>query len=275
MQRVLGDVLAGLSRKTLHVSPSASLLSAIASLRSNKYQIIVIDGDLSKARYSRESLVTSGYSIISKLLETKPLNYGELLASRCVDSALVAGSIDEGSDLVSLLHVFETTTFGFAMLHNDKQADPDIISVRDLLTLYETKVLSTKLTLNDVKSAPVVSMSRGSKLFDVIHEMLRWKIRRILVVGTRMVVSDTLILAYLFGESRMKRIIKSPERLVDGSLEDIEMNEVPWIDGNTSIKHAASFLNQKKVDCALTDHGMITSWDLIVKPWRLGELITS
>ena len=101
--------------------------------------------------------------------------------------------------------------------------------------------------------------------------MLHRKFRRVQLVGTRAVVSDGELLAYLFSKDRLK-LARSPERLLDGTLEEIESREVSWLEDSRKLKDAADYLYTRDQEIILTDRGLITPWDLTIKPWRLGEL---
>ena len=181
---------------------------------------------------------------------------------------------DGRSDLQSLFHVFETTTMGHALVHEDevKNGKGHIVTVKDLMKLYQGEFISSRLTIDDVASAPVFALSRGTRLDRALTEMVRRKFRRVQILGTRLLTSDNQILGYLFGEERMKKISNKPERLLDGVLEDVKSVEPLWISGRSNLKDAAVSLVSKMSDCAMSDRGMVTPWDLIVKPWRLGGL---
>jgi CBS domain-containing protein len=271
----LSEILQGLTVKTPVVSPSASLLDAITALRKNDYRIVLVGGKISEERQAGGALVISGYSIVSKLLESGARKYGVLLGSKCVDSALVVGSIDDGKDMLSLLHVFETTTFGFAALHQSGRNDVSgTISVKDLLPLYQSGVLSTKLEVNDVKSSPIIAMPKDSKLSEALQEMLRFKLRKLLISGSDSVVTDTQILSYLFQDS-VKLEESFSKRLQEGTLQKIESSKVPNISKNDNVKAAAEKLRATGSVSLLTEDGIVSPWDLIMKPWRLGELVVS
>jgi CBS domain-containing protein len=274
LKKWLSEVLRGLTVQSASLSPSASLLDAISALRTNNYQIVLVGEKLSDERQGG-ALMISGYSIVSKLLEN-PSKYAELLASKCVNFALTVGSIDDESDFLSLLHVFETTTFGFAVLHPSGQNKiSGTISVRDLLTLYQKEIVSSKLEVDDVKSSPVVELSKDAKLSEALHKMLRFKLRKLLITGTDTVITDTQILAHLFQESKMKLEESLPKRLKEGSIQKMELSRAPKIAKSTGLKEAAGKLQEKNVTCLLTDDGIVSPWDLIMKPWRLGELTVS
>ena len=168
--------------------------------------------------------------------------------------------------------MFETTSLGFAEVRRDNRAPQIILSLKSFLPLYESGVFSSTMTLGDVASSPVFSLSRGTKFDQTLREMLHRKFRRVQIAGTEPVVSDREVLSYLFSEDRLKKVAKSPERLLDGTLEEIEGREAPWLEASRKLGDAAKDLLSKDHETVLTDRGLITPWDLTIRPWRLGGL---
>jgi len=258
------------ARRFAKIPAKTPIRSVIEQLRQNDLIPLLIEP-------SPETLgprVVSGYSLVSKIAQLPSSRFGPFLDSPASESSLAIGSIDENEDLVSLLHVFEATTIGFAEVLRNNRSTELIISVKNLLELYNSGILSSSLILDDVVSSPVFSLSRGTKLAETLRDMLNRKFRRVQIQGTRVIISDREILSFLFSEERLRRAIKSPERLLDGTLEEIDekRNEAYWLDGKKNLREAASVLSTPLHDTILSDRGLITPWDLIIKPWRLGEL---
>jgi len=266
----LEEILPRLDVRPLKTVPGKTIvLDAIQKLRENDFELLLIESlqGSSEAR----PIVISGYSIVSKMMQMKPRNYASFLNSPCIESSLLAGTISANEDILSLLHVFQSSSFGFALVHGKKRQF-EKISVKDLLKLYHLGMFSSKLTILEIETTPVFQLSRGTKLDEALNEIGRRKFRRVQISGTRMVVSDKQILGYLFQQERLGHTLRFENRLLDGTLEDIEHGEVPWIDGRKQIADAAELLSVRNNDCALTDRGIVTPWDLTVKTWELGQL---
>lgn len=257
------------SRELSRISGKSSILSVIAKLEENRFEPLLVEA--STRLDPQRPLVVSGYSLISKLAQLKPTEFAAYLESPAFQTALAIGTIDESQDLLSLFHVFESTTFGYAEVRRNRRTEV-MVTVKNLLKLYNLKLISCNLQLDDVASSPVFSLSRGAKLEQTLREMLNRKFRRVQIAGTKSIVSDREILSYLFQEARLKRARKTPERLLDGTLEDVESRSTPWVDGKKNLIDAASLLSTREHDSLLTDRGIVTPWDLIIKPWRIGEL---
>ena len=236
-------------------------------MRTDSYEVLLIE-----PVDNERPLVFSGYSVVSKLVDMKPSEYGAFLQSPCLLYCLSAGTVYKESDLVSLFHVFESTTFGFSMIHDEADRIFGKITVRDLLNLFQDGFLSSDLKVEDVVSAPVFSMSKGARVIDCLREMESRKYRKIKIMGTTSVVSDTLIFSHVFDEKRLQRISKTPQHLLDDTLEDLETAQGTWISGKKRISEAAKLLAKSEQGYLLVDEGIVTPWDLIIKPWRMGNL---
>ena len=252
------------------IPASSSTLDAIRELRRSDSEAILVKKTGESAETALHAV--SGYSIIARLSNFEPKHYSAFLSESCINSALSIGEVSMKDDLISLLHMFETTEFGYAMVDRSGIKTPHIMTVRSLLKLYEFDTVSSDLVAREVASSPVFSVPRSEQLRDALREMLNRKFRRVLVSGTKKVVSDRQILNYAFDETRIRAINERPERLLDGTLEELEAQEAIWSEGNKSLKAIAKLMTSGRQDCALTDDGIITPWDLVLKPWRLGRL---
>lgn len=257
----------GKKKRLVNLPAHATVVEALALMQKSDFESLVVD-----PIDNQRPLVFSGYSVMSKLLDTKPSGYAQFLKSSCLLYCLSSGTISKDSDIPSLLHVFESTTFGFSMVHDEINQIFSKISLNDLLPLFNQDLLSSDLLVDEVASSPVFSMSRGSRIVECMAEMESRKFRRIKVANSSSIISDKEVLSYLFNEPRLERIAKVPQHLLDGTLEDLDPVHAEWIDGRANISKAANYMTDYKHQFLLTDKGIVTPWDLVIKPWRLGNL---
>jgi hypothetical protein len=254
-------------RKLPKIAASETIVSALIQMRKNNHEQLLIE----PVDHERPLLVT-GYSVISRLLDTKPSQYSAFLKSPCLLYCLSSGTIGKDSDLQSLLHVYEATTFGFAMVHDEINQIFSKISVDNLLALFSERILSSEISVEQVASSPAFFMSRGATILECMREMEKRKFRRVRLAGGSSVVSDAELFSYLFNEKRLETISRTPQHLLDGTLEDVDPIQGTWIDGSENISKAATIMSDSERHFLLTDNGIVTPWDLIIKPWRFGGL---
>ncbi len=262
----IGEALPQVFRRTYPIiEPTTQLLLALSLLRFHEIDALPIGIKASQ----KKRLAVFGYSCLSLLLKTPPKNYGKFLELPAKKAALELATIGINKDIYSLVKIFKRTRFGFAWVESEKLAG--FASLRDLLELYESGVLETRMTLGELAS-PIFSMPRGEKVRNVLKEMFDRRIRRVFVEGKKTVVTDRRIIGFLFSTSRLDSTTKNPESLLDFNLGDIEPLEPFFVRGSSSVKKGAQSIAYHSEECLICEKGVITPWDLIMKPLALGAL---
>lgn len=264
-----------MSRIVPKLKASTPTVVAIWTLLSSKMEALPIEQPKNVSKEFRRAKAISGYTVISKLLEGDRLS---MLEEPCENNSLTVGSVTlAGDDLISLLHIFEATTFGYAVVEKpDKEKDPSLIFIRDLLDLYITGHIYSDLLVGDVTSSPIFSVSRSARLKDVLSDMLKRKFRRALLKDSeRQIITDRDILEFLFANRRLEASafdIVALEKALDKEVEIIKPTVAQKISRHDNLRTAAQSMIESGTSCVLSPSGLITPWDLIMKPWRLGHL---
>ena len=217
-----------------------------------------------------DAIALSGYSVLSKLLSLKPTDYYALLWRSCKTASQAAGYVSADENVEALLSVFERSGFGFAVVRERDRCD--LVTLRDMVSLYAEGVFASDLTVKEIAS-PVFSVAQESKIRDVLLEMFKRRIRRVVIIGTNSVVSDREVVSHVFSPERLNAIKETPEALLEGSIEHIHAaTHLDELDGENSVKDAALLIS-KEPDCILVNGGgIVTPWDLIIKPFRSKRL---
>ena len=263
------------NQKLPRLQTNSSAREAISILRANQSNALYIEPPANmhlREEEHRRPLAVSKYSILSNLVSTEPAHYDRFMESSCTESALLIGSVSENDDIVSLLHVFESSTLGYSAIENSAHKLIGIVSLVDMLHLYENKVFSSDLFIADVASSPIFGLRAETPLRRAVNAMVTRKFRRILIEGSKKIVSDTDIIDFLFEEERPKTFKFLSHRLLDGNLADLRGREPPTIQPTEPIASAAKITTTAHQNCLLTDSSIVTPWDIILKPWRLGRL---
>jgi len=262
----IGVALPQVFRRTYPViEPTTQMLLAVSLLRFHEIDALPIGFKASQ----KKRLAVFGYSCLSLLLETPKKDYGKFMELPAEKAALELATIGVDKDIESLVGNFKRTKFGFAWVESEKLGG--FASLRDLLELYETGVLETHLTLGELAS-PIFSMPKTATARNVLEEMFNRRIRRVFVEGKKTIVTDRRIIGFLFSTSRLGSTAKNPESLLDFNLGDIETLEPPFVRGSSSVRKGAKSLSDHSEECLVCEKGVITPWDLIMKPLALGVL---
>lgn len=265
-----------LSQKLPRLQTSTSTREAISMLKSSRWNALCVEspatGHSKEAEERRRPLAVSKYSILSNLINTQPSHYDRFMDSPCSESALLIGSASENDDIVSLLHVFESSTLGYSAIVNAEHKLIGLLSIVDVLQLYENNIFTSDLFIADVASSPIFGLRPETPLRKAVNAMVTRKFRRILIEGTKKIVSDSDIIDFLFEVDESKKVKFLSNKLLDGNLSDVHAQEPPTIRPNEPIASVAKIIADAYHNCLLTDSSITTPWDIVLKPWRLGRL---
>lgn len=262
----IGEALPNIFKRTYPVlEHGTQMLLAVSLLRFHQIDALPIGFD----PLDRKRIAVLGYSCLSKLLETDPKDYGKFLEMPCEKAAIELATIDIDDEIESLLHVFNKTRFGFAWVESESLGA--FATLRDLLELYKKGIINTNMRTGEVAS-PVFSLPKETKIKKVLEEMLSHRFRRVFISGEDNLVTDRRIISYIFSASRLSKTAKRPEILLDARLGSLEKMEAVSIGEATNIKAAVSAMKDASEDCLICGKGVITPWDLVMKPLAKGRL---
>ncbi len=248
------------------LEPSTKLLLALSLLRFHQIDAL----PLSIQRGQRTNLAVMGYSCLSNLLDTNPEEYGKYLEQPCKKVAQELATLPSGEELTELLELFRKSKFGFALIRGLDEIG-GLASLRDLLAFYGDGLFSTDLTIGEVAS-PIFKMPGSESLKNALHAMFERRFRRIFVSETGGIVSDRSIIGYIFSSKRLNQIASAPETMLDATLNNVEKLKPQTISSKASIKIGANIIKSRIEECLVCEKGVLTPWDLIVKPFEMDKL---
>jgi CBS domain-containing protein len=181
---------------------------------------------------------------------------------------LELSTVKADDDIQELFEVIKKTRFGFAWVEG-KFETGGFASLRDLLGLYENGVISTDMTLGEVASS-IVSLDKDASLKTALGEMFSHRFRRIFV-GDR-VISDRRIIGYIFSPSRLNQVMNKPETLLDSKLGELEGLRPINVGQKSGIISASKTMRGEVEECLICEKGVVTPWDMLMKPWIAGKL---
>lgn len=223
---------------------------------------------------SSKKYVVSSYSCLSKLLETNTKEYSGFLDRSCENVSIELATVSATDRIEALLNTFASTGFGFACVEKESEVR-GLVSLRDLLSLYQRSIFTTDLSVKDVASFPIHRLSDKVSMKETLEDMFELKIRRIFVSENDRVISDREIIKYLFSPSRMSEISKDTSALLDARLGLVKSTKPRMVSSSMKLNEAALELYSNPGGCLISEEGVITPWDIIMKPWILGKLVIS
>jgi len=255
------------------IDPSTKAQIAMCLLAFHEMDALPVGFTVGKRKY-----VISGYSCLSRLLQTAPVDYARFLDKPSQALCFELATVPAEGDLESLLEVFEKTRFGFAWVEDVKHSNfGALASLRDLLPLFSKSIISTDMSVGEVATSPIFSLSKETSLKQALNEMIERKVRRVLISETQKIVSDRQIIDYVFRISKLDEAGRNPSTLLDADFGDLESVRLQRISSRTKINKAAAALYAKggRGGCLICEEGVVTPWDVIMKPWRKERLAIS
>ena len=209
--------------------------------------------------------IVGGCTILTGLVEAFPTNIRSYIMSKCGSISMRLPVIRYDATLPELLSRFIETKFGLAFVHKGGQA---LISLTDILQLYDKGLIDTELMCKDVASPPI-RLQSDATLKEAIEEMIRRRIRRIFVNDSNAFISDRTAIDYIFSPEGMQVL---RHELYVTRIHEIRMMDATLVTGSLPLKEGARLLLRDKGNCLLCETGLVTPWDCVVKPFQMNAL---
>lgn len=244
-------------------------------LNNSEVQILPITKGLRPRRDRRTGLVLygalGGYSFLEKFMKTKPKDYYGLIQTPSREIAIWIGSVDFGSPISDLLNVFDTTKFGAARV-----SDHDIqtvVTLADLVGAMRNHSLVSDMRVEQVGSQPV-SISSDAEIGEAVKMMLKFRVRRLFPQGrTDEFISSRSVIEFMFTPERLQVARRRPEEWCAAKVSVLGTQSARVVAPGASLNEAARMIGDEPDDCLVSEGGLVISrWDLLMKPWKLGRL---
>jgi len=272
----ISSLLPGLFKLHRPVADGNSpLIHAGFILNNSEVQILPITKGLRPRRDRRTGLVLygalGGYSFLEKFMKTKPKDYYGLIQTPSREIAIWIGSVDFGSPISDLLNVFDATKFGAARV-----SDHDIqtvVTLADLVGAMRNHSLVSDMRVEQVGSQPV-SISSDAEIGEAVKMMLKFRVRRLFPQGrTDEFISSLSVSEFMFTPERLQVARRRPEEWCAAKVSVLGTQSARVVAPGASLNEAARMIGDEPDDCLVSEGGLVISrWDLLMKPWKLGHL---
>jgi len=270
------DALPHIFRRPLQtIEAGASIFAAGTLLDIPRRDVFAIASalgpDVRLFSQNRRLRAFSGYGLLGALVRTPAKGYYRFLFERCERASLPLPCIDAGSSLSRVFEVMSKTRIGWLLARRD--VEYAMVTLADLLPLYERGVLATDLLLKDVSTDKVFTLAAGARLDDALRGLIERRVRRVFLSGTRKFVSDREIMEHIFSPERLRVVRESPEKMLESPLWRVGPASAAKASPGLGVAEMATALDATSgAHCVLAGSGLVTPWDLIMKPWTMGRL---
>lgn len=218
-----------------------------------------------------------GASILNRLLNTNPKDYGKLIWTPCQEMALWIGTINYDDSLEELINVFVKTRFGNVAVERDTSMR-ELVTLSEIVGLYRSRKVKSNLRAQDVGSE-MVSISSDQELLEAVKLMFQKRVRRVFLKSSTHrndnleYVSDRDIIRFLFSPDRLEVAKKSPELWVTAKLSELDSNMAQPIADEKTINQASLEIGDKIGECLVCKESskVVSRWDIVVKPFHRGN----
>ena len=213
----------------------------------------------------------SGYSFLKRLVMTKPEDYNDLLQTPSREIAVWIGSVDFGEPISDLLRVFDATKFGAARVSDHDMHT--VVTLADLIRTLRNYSLVSEMRVEEAGSKPQ-TISPEAGILEAVKMMLKLRVRRLFPQGRPgEFFSSRSVIEFIFTPERLQIARTRPREWCDAKVSELSTRNARVVAPGASLNEAARLLGDEPDDCLVSEGGLvITRWDLLMKPWKLGRL---
>ncbi len=212
-----------------------------------------------------------GQQVFSLLVKSKPEDYNRILWAPCSTIGMWLGTVEFHDELKKLLRIFELTGFGDAMV-NAPAPPHGLVTLEEVVSLYRERKLKCGLAVKEV-SSQAISIDPDATIIEAMRAMLEKRVRRLFLGRSAEYISDRNILAFLFSPRLLTIAKDQPESWTNASVSDVEKSTAGSVSQNATVEQVGMMADASRDIFMLSDGvSLISRWDLVMKPWKAGQL---
>lgn len=212
-----------------------------------------------------------GYSSLARLLRMSPKSFAKFLGQPCLSVSDVLATVDATDGLKKVFRTFERTKFGFAWVE-DGDNPGGFVGLHDVLGLYETGAIRSELRIGEVAS-PIFSIPAVTSLRDSLSMMFARRYRRMFFSPESGFISDRTIIERIFSPAVLQSYSDGSGDVLQIPALEVERLHPKSVSSELTVAQGARELHAKPGQCLVCEKGVVTPWDLVMKPWSSKALI--
>ncbi len=258
------------SRSTPVIEGGSFLFHAASLLRFHPFEAsLMLMNGRGPARTEDKVSFLSGHPLLARIHRTKPEDSYRSLFEPCHSCAVALRPMAPTDDLRALLLAFQTSGFGFAPVTRGEMYATAGLS--DVLGLYRSGTLKSNMTAREVASQ-TIAMEPRATVRTALTLMLERRIRRVFVQGTNAFVSDREVVSHIFSPRSLEDTKRWPGAMLEATLLEVGPVDAVEIDGDMLLDEAAAYVLRSQGGALDCDGGVVSAWDLVIKPFASGRL---
>lgn len=214
------------------------------------------------------------FPIIRLLVESNPKDHYKVLWGACTTTSIFIGSVEFEDPLERVLQVYEKTGFADARVDGNG-GPPALITLDEVVSLYRERKLRCAVPASEVASR-VAAVPPSLPLIDAMRVMCERRVRRLFLQGKRgEFVSDRQILSHLFSPAGLKLVRDSPGAWGGMKISDVPSRKAQVVSPTAALEDLGRLLQPGRDVFTFADgSSVLTKWDLVIKPWKAGRLVS-
>lgn len=216
-----------------------------------------------------------GFSSLERLAKMGQRRFASFVQGPCGNASGRLNCFTLDQELAEVLDSFKSRRLGVAAVRGPNSYGRfSLVTLADVLRLYENGLIDTDLVVEDVAS-PIFSMPAGTSVREALRAMFKHQFRRIFVSRDGCYISDRSIVDYDLGPLGLDSLVYEPRRdpLATPISKLWSVAPVP-VGRKTNLREAARKLRERRAEClVMPGDKIVTPWDLVMKPWLSGKLV--
>jgi CBS domain-containing protein len=176
--------------------------------------------------------------------------------------------VDFNETVINLIKKLHKEAWLYAcVMHEGKS--PGTIGYLNLLKfLLNFKELEN---VNAPYTSNIIYVYPSSKLIEVIYTMLSKRVRRLLVMDIKKIISDRSIIRTLFSEYYVQYLRDKPSEILYAPINEFPsfFENFKFVENEINLYKAINLCLESESNCLIIEDfkGIITPWDLAIKPF--------
>lgn len=261
------------TRSSPVVERDSSLFMVASLLRFHWAEAALILVDRTRpVRVGGKVAFVAGHRVLKSLFDAPPRDRYSDMFKPSEANAVLMPPLESTRTLRDLLQVFHLERYGFTAVTSGSMFC--MVGLSGVLGLFEDGTLDTGICAEDVATQPV-SVPKDATLGEALGLMLRERIRRVFIGETKAYISDREVIGYLFSPRKLQEVKRAPAKMFEDRVVEVGPVDPEDVDPHLPLRECAKLMARSQGGTLCCPRGVISPWDIVMKPFASGDLLVS